>query len=538
MKILLIQLLRLGDVIAIAPVLTALKEKYPKAEIHIMVNKEAEKVLPLFQDVHVHWVIDRKNLQEGLGRPARALFEPYDRLKEVIDQINAQNYGLIINATQNRFSARLMGLLRADKKVGLEMRGDQLVFGSPWIQYLNKAESVLAGRFHYTDVFKFAVEVDETVIDYGFSETERGASEVRSLTSQKEKIILIQPFTSDSKKNWPEEKFLRLIQLLEVFFPLYRIGLLGAPFERDRVEGLIERLRPTCTSVFSAILSLEGAYSLIRRSELLVSGDTSIKHLAASLRTPVIELSLGSSDCYTTGPYSDRALVIRSRESCHPCVHSKACHREKHFCSERLSPELVAMTVQAMIYQDHQSLRKIANDFSNDVDILLTRISHSGYWYLENLSQIREDEQLTDLLSKISWRQMVQPNHTGLTIVGNECFAVQESVTSSELVHKKLKRRAFLERKLNWLKSELGRLVVSSDNGEHWSQLEMELRDFLSQLDESEAHYLVPLKTQLEQTDDRGFLWVKECRKRVDEMILRREIEEKALHYFAEALGN
>jgi len=143
---------------------------------------------------------------------------------------------------------------------------------------------------------------------------------------------------------------------------------------------LIERLVGSGVRASLGILSFEGAFSLLRKARLLLTGDTSVKHLAAAARTPIVEVSLGSSDLHRTGAYFHGSVIIQSREACAPCAHSKACHRERHFCATRIPPEVVAMVVGEVAAGRSFQLKMIAEEFKDDVDILRVETKSSGFW--------------------------------------------------------------------------------------------------------------------------------------------------------------
>jgi len=162
--------------------------------------------------------------------------------------------------------------------------------------------------------------------------------------------------------------------------PEAHIAVIGAPFERERLGPFVDGLRARGVQAHAAILSFEGAFSLLKRSRLLLSVDTSIKHLAGAARTPVVELCLGSGDFHRTGSYQSGSLIIQSREACAPCVHSKPCHRESQFCASRVPPELVAMVVAEAFAGRSFQLRAIAEEFKEEAGIFRVEAKQSGFW--------------------------------------------------------------------------------------------------------------------------------------------------------------
>ena len=119
MKILVVSLLRLGDVILSTPIIKGLSQKYPNAEIHILMNKQFEGVSGLIPYVSQFHYFDRKLIQDGLVQAERPLFEPYHRLESLLTELDKENYSEVINLTHNKMSGWLCSLIKGKEKKGL-----------------------------------------------------------------------------------------------------------------------------------------------------------------------------------------------------------------------------------------------------------------------------------------------------------------------------------------------------------------------------------------------------------------------------------
>ena len=387
MKILVLSLLRIGDIVLSAPVLRGLRERYPDAEIHLLLNSQFAQVGALMPYIDRVIPFERERLQKGLGDAAVPVFESFDRLNDLVDDLGSEKYDWLINLTHNRLSGWLMSLIDCKSKTGLcfDAQG-RASFGSSWFRYLNfQVDADGPEVFHFTDVFRFALGIEEDGDSSPFLlETESGKREaaefLRELTGASADLVAVQPLTSDAKKNWGADRFVETIELIARANPRATFAILGAPFEKTQLEPLIAALEEKGVAASLAILSFEGAYSLLKSAKILLTGDTSIKHLACAARTPVVEVSLGSSDPYRTGAYFQGSVVVQSRESCAPCPHSKPCHRESHACAERIPVEAVAMAAGEVLAGRSFQLRAIADEFSDQIDILRVELRAAGYW--------------------------------------------------------------------------------------------------------------------------------------------------------------
>lgn len=417
MKILVLSLLRLGDAIMLATALRDLRRQYPKARIDILVNKEfSNLVKPFLTNVDQVISFDRKSLQSMIGNPQESILAPYDELKMLISGLNDQDYDLAFNLTQTHLSGMLFSAIKAKKRVGLEaLASDRSQFNSPWLKYLNDLSEGGADRvFHYIDIYRYVIGhmIKEKC---EFEETDRGREEIAAWLSSVgyttgPKIIL-QISTSDEKKNWPVSKWIHAAKTLLLSRPDARIIILGAPSESIVIDSCVVQFKQEGINAIPALLSLEGAFSLLQISDLLVTGDTSIKHLASFSRIAILELALGSSDRRKTGAYKQDALIIHSKIECAPCRHSHPCSQKSFLCQESIDANLVGMSMNALMKRDWQTLRILADEYGDHATLERVHLPEHEYFLLESLRTNESMLSLHDLVDRSAWRFYFSQEH-------------------------------------------------------------------------------------------------------------------------------
>ncbi|KHD89748.1 MAG: lipopolysaccharide heptosyltransferase-I [Bdellovibrio sp. ArHS] len=323
MKILVLSLLRLGDIIQQAPLLKGLREKNPDAEIHLLLNRQfanVEKILDGVVDEYIYF--EREALQKSLGDASCNILWSYQQVEKFVESLNSEGFDQVINLTHNKLSAYLMGTLNVPDKRGLyQQEGRFQGLSNRWLRYFNdRFSGTQKSLFHYVELLGKAFDIP---------------IEMQNLTpARKSKLVLLQCLTSDQKKNWGLDRFQQLKRTIEISLVDYEVMVLGAAFERD-----------TLLEVFPEkdllICDLPEARKHLQNAALLISGDTSIKHMAAQLGTPIVEIAIGSSDPAKTAAYSSRAVVIQTQVACAPCAHSQACPQPSHLCAEDVSVEQV-----------------------------------------------------------------------------------------------------------------------------------------------------------------------------------------------------
>jgi ADP-heptose:LPS heptosyltransferase len=367
MTVLAISLLRLGDLILQRPLLEGLRRKHPKCEIHILINKQFSQAEFLFEGLVDRFIyFDRESLQKSCGENQYSIFWGYRALHALVEEINKTSYAAVYNLTHNRMTAHIAGLIPTELHYGIYSRGGDF-FGltNPWIRFFNsyfgRAE---ATGFHYTELLAAALEISLETTTLPAAESLR-------------ETILIQPLTSDQKKNWSLQKYRLLAETLQAE-TTFKVQVLGAPFEQEVLQ---KEIAPQ----FLKICSLEEAALLLKSAALLITGDTSIKHLAAIYKVPILELSLGSSQPLQVGAYTDNSIILQSRAPCGPCPHSVPCPQARHICGDEISAKAVTEAALLRLRREPQDWRSYAH-LNPDLRVFRTEILPVIGWTVECLS--------------------------------------------------------------------------------------------------------------------------------------------------------
>jgi ADP-heptose:LPS heptosyltransferase len=374
MMILGISLLRIGDLVLQRPLVEGLRKKHPQSEIHLLVNKQFAHIEFLFAGLVDKFIyFDREAFQKSCGEKEYNIFWGFKHLREFVEEVNRNTYDSVYNFTHNRLTAHLSGLISAQNRVGIySQNGAFYGLTNPWIQFFNNyfGRGEAAG-FHYTELLAKALELP----------LEQTRNQWRRPSGKK--TILIQPLTSDSKKNWDLEKYQSLLETIQRETP-YQVQILGAPFERDLLLRYFseENLH---------ICDFQGAETALKKAALLITGDTSIKHLAALHDLPILELSLGSSQPLQVGAYSNNSVILQSRVSCGPCPHSEKCSQPIHRCVEKLRAGPVYEATRMMLNLDRPAWEDFAQKYL-ELNVFKTEIGHLMGWTIQCLSMAQKNK--------------------------------------------------------------------------------------------------------------------------------------------------
>jgi len=369
MKILVVSLLRLGDLIQQRVLLNQIKAMYPNAEVHVLINKQFETSVDLFKNsVNQFHYFDRDRYQRGIGEASYNILWSYSLLKKLINDLNNENFDLIFNFTHNVLSGYLIGLIHSGEKKGLFYeQGKFRGIDNPWLQYFNERFSgENKSVFHYLELLSkaFSIPIEmNTLAPY-----ERPSGH----------LILFQCLTSDYKKNWSLSKFASLKDLLERWDSRLDVKILAATPERERLLAAFDEKD-------ILFCDLNEAQQLLGKAQLLVSLDTSIKHLAAQVGTPIVEICIVSSDARKTGAFTDKVIKVQTNVSCAPCSHSRPCNQELHRCNEELTTAEVFQAAKDILERRSYQGRTLLDELDKLIwTVYLNRDTSSQIEYNEH----------------------------------------------------------------------------------------------------------------------------------------------------------
>lgn len=328
MRTLCLSLLRTGDIFMHLPVLLDWARENRNAQLELVINDECQSVLSILNEFEfkIH-IFPRSELQKMILDTRTHLREPIWSLESWIQKLGEFDH--VINLTHTKISGYLAGLIPSPQKTGMVFQNNQWqLFGNQWLHYLNNYFSEnRVSQYHYQDILRgiLGLQTPSLSFNAGFDQK-----------------ILLQCMTSDSKKNWPLSQWANVLKILRTQLPDYTIQVLASASE---ISLLSKYFQPEDLLV----VNLYQAANELRKTRLLISGDTSLVHLASFVGTPSLVISLGSSDPIKTGPYHPESAVISGTAECRPCRHSVPCSQTQHVCAQNIDAKNVAHVTLEML---------------------------------------------------------------------------------------------------------------------------------------------------------------------------------------------
>ncbi len=316
-RILIIQTAFIGDVILTTPLIEKLNRFYPESDIDILVKKGHEGLLGNNPKINRVLTFDKNHRK-------------YVNLIHLIKDIRKQKYDLAINVQRHLTTGIITAFSGAKMTVGY-------------------AKNPLS--------FLFSRKVEHTISsdpDKSEHEVLRNLKLIEEFTDSSFEMPKLYPSTADYKKTqpnkpyyciaptsvlftkeYPIEKWIELIQKLPSDSIIY---LLGAPGDRERCDGIVEKSRVSNITNMAGELSFLESAALMKGARMNFVNDSAPLHIASSVNAPVRAIFCSTTPALGFTPLSDDSMIVETKRSlpCRPCgITGKRECPEGHFlCSD------------------------------------------------------------------------------------------------------------------------------------------------------------------------------------------------------------
>ena len=302
-KILCLQLARLGDIYQTWPTLSALRRKHPCADIHFLVRERFSDAAVGLQSVDKVLQLKTQDILEPYLRmnpnPATAM----KRLEEFLEPLKNEKYDFIVNLSFSPFSSFLVDYLAGPNTViaGYSRHRDGFfnTADDASSYFYSQVGVERSNRIHITDLFALVAGVELTPADF------KGPN-LKFEIERPEKYIVIHIGASDTKKSCDSQTWRSLI---DKTLSLYQgeIVIVGAKHEESLISDWPAHPR---------ILNKLGAYQLaeifelLKASEAVLGCDSVVMHMASLVNTPSLNLSFSTVKFWETGPRADISRIL------------------------------------------------------------------------------------------------------------------------------------------------------------------------------------------------------------------------------------
>jgi len=273
--ILLITLSNIGDAVMTTPVIVALRQQYPQAEIDIVTDARA---CELFENIPGKGSILLKDKRAGWRGVAR-----------LVRRLRRQRYDLIVDLRTDGLTL----LLRAHTRL---TRRHTRAAGPHAVQR----------HFGVIAAYEGIKKIPATTLWLTQSEHNYAATRLAELPGQR--WLALGPGARWAPKRWPVSAFAALTTRLSSQFDA--VVLLGSKEDAVACEQLQTSVSLPCLNLAGETSLLQAA-AILQRSELFIGNDSGLGHIAAARGTPTLTL-FGPGEPERYHPWHPRARWLQS----------------------------------------------------------------------------------------------------------------------------------------------------------------------------------------------------------------------------------
>ena len=345
-NILVINLMHIGDLMLVTPVLRTLRANYPEARLTLLADKKLADLVAYNPYLDECLFIDKK------GRDNH----PLAFLKFIL-RVRRKRFDLVINLHRNERASAIAAFSGAKRIVGYAKPGFSLFFD----KVLPNKKAVMHQIHSHFEVLTKAAGVTK-IEDGGLEMTlppgaeEEAARLWRVHFLPADRVIAFNIGASWETKRWLDSYF---AECADAFIRRgYKIAFFGGPMDTALVDACVAQMTERSSGavvVFTGQVSLGVLAALLRRCVLFLTTDSGPMHVGVAMGVPIVTM-FGASPVPGFYPYDAKDVLIKTPEPCHPCgIHRCPKQGEDYMgCMKHIPPAVVMKYADELLeaYED------------------------------------------------------------------------------------------------------------------------------------------------------------------------------------------
>jgi ADP-heptose:LPS heptosyltransferase len=323
-----VNLKRIGDIFSSAHLAHSMKKKDEGNNISILIFKEFEsnlKSLNLFDKIYT---INRQDILTLKGNDLFSDSLSLNLFTDALRPLKKIKFDTIVNYSNDEISTNIISFLnfkKESKVVGIQYdKKRNILFNSDWSIVFNDILTTFSlSPIHFIDCFhkmsNISPRLNEKIIISNKKYDELAKNNFNQIKKMKfkepdlVKVIGIQLKTSDKKKDIPKNTVIALLKQIlnaENILPVLLIS--PSLSEKDYANDINKIFKNALISIESDFLALP---SVLNNLDLLITPDTSVKHIADLNNTPLLEVINGPAPFLKQGTYNRGNTVLTHKNN-------------------------------------------------------------------------------------------------------------------------------------------------------------------------------------------------------------------------------
>jgi ADP-heptose:LPS heptosyltransferase len=307
MKILCLQLARLGDIYQTWPTLNGLRRLHPDAEIHLLVREKFASAAEGLAAIDRLWQMPTQQILEPLVKDHPTIEASIRRMDAWLAGLRAMGFDRIINLSFSPASSYLVDLVANPSAVvtgySRQTDGFLAIPDDASAYFYAQVGTERSNRIHLTDLFALVAGIDLEPIDFQIAESHLPKTDL----ALPEQYIVVQIGASQDLKTCTDKDWSDIISTIlqsyagQIVFvgnqsESARIDSMGLP--KERILNYVGKTKPA------------DLFPILKNAQLLIGCDSMAQHIASMTNTPTLNISFASVRFWETGPRAPRSCVL------------------------------------------------------------------------------------------------------------------------------------------------------------------------------------------------------------------------------------
>lgn len=325
-NILIINLMHIGDLLLVTPVLRTLRTNYPKAHIALLADAKISDIVKYNKNINELIAIDKKGYHNKLSH-----------YFQFIGDIRKRKFDLVINLHANERASCIAAFSGGKRIIGYSSWG----FGVFFNFCMENRKAIKHQIQSNLDVLKEGIgltNIDDRGIEMWLDEKSKATAEQLWAYDDGTKVIGLNIGASWPTKRWRDEYFAELADKLLAMG--YGAAFFGGPMDVELVRDTIALMKNKNSpnlKVFTGQVKLLELATLLKKCAVLVTNDSGPMHIAVAMDVPLVTM-FGSSPVPGFYPYNNKSVLIKTPSDCHPCGEHNC---DTHECMKRIPVDVV-----------------------------------------------------------------------------------------------------------------------------------------------------------------------------------------------------
>jgi len=300
-RILLINLVAMGDLIMMGPLTNSLKKSFPDTEIDLLTTKRTAVIV---ENQNIYHKIYYLNFN----------FKFFISFFSLVRMLKKNHYNIIFETEfYYNITTILSVLLSPETLVGFKLQKSRYSFFNKAINFYDNT-NIAINYLNLGDAIDNYKKTEKLIpLIYNNKDVIHVNSLLRSINNP----ILIHVGTSRQaiSRRLPSKTWKEVIEALQI---KHNIVLVGGTEEESILKEISPKLTSNTTNLIGKLSITQLAY-LCTLTKLYIGLDTGPTHLATSMGTKILAI-YGPNTPALWGPYTDNVKILYSNLTCSPCT--------------------------------------------------------------------------------------------------------------------------------------------------------------------------------------------------------------------------